>query len=252
MIPRVIPASDGLVGDQPASRILIVDDDPVVRVLLRETLLAEGYEVREADNAERASTLLHHGDWDLVILDRRLPDADGLLLLETVKEKCGCPVIILSVMDDEHDRTLGLGLGAQDYIAKPFSPNEISLRIRNLLLARAASLLPAHAREIERGPFRLVQTTRRLTVDGITHQLTSAEARLLAVFLTHPGEVLDRNLLTRTICHREWSHNDRSIDVLVARLRKRIESEPKSPEWIVTVHGAGYLFSAERTPASPN
>lgn len=244
MIPRASSASQGLAGGQPASRILVVDDDPVVRVLLRETLLSEGYEVREAGNAEVAGTLLRQGDWDLVILDRRLPDADGLLLLEAVKEKCGCPVVILSVMDDEHDRTLGLGLGAQDYIAKPFSATEILLRIRNLLLARSASPLPA--RQIERGPFKLVQTTRRLTVDGVTHQLTSAEARLLAVFLTHPGEVLDRNLLTRTICHREWSHNDRSIDVLVARLRKRIESEPKSPEWIVTVHGAGYLFSAER------
>jgi len=243
MIPRPASATHSQAAGRQPSRILVVDDDPVVRVLLRETLMAEGHDVREAGSADEAESHLGQSAWDLVILDRRLPDADGLLLLKSVREKCNCPVIILSVMDDEHDRTLGLGLGAQDYIAKPFSATEITLRIRNLLLARNASLLPAHGRTIEYGPFRLVQMTRRLIIDAITHQLTSAEARLLAVFLTHPGEVLDRNLLTRGICQREWSHNDRSIDVLVARLRKRIEPDPKSPEWIITVHGAGYLFS---------
>lgn len=247
MIPQAASTQRRPVGGRHPSRILVVDDDPVVQVLLRETLLAEGYDVSGAGSSEEAEQRLRQSPWDLVILDRRLPDADGLLLLQKVKEKSDCPVIILSVMDDQHDRTLGLGLGAQDYIAKPFSASEILLRIRNLLVARDTSLLPARVQEIEHGPFRLVQTTRRLTENGKTHQLTSAEARLLAVFLTHPGQVLDRSSLTRSICQREWSHNDRSIDVLVARLRKHIEADPKSPEWIVTVHGAGYLFSAEIT-----
>ncbi|WP_420346555.1 response regulator [Pelagibius sp.] len=245
MIPQAASTPRRALRGRHPNRILVVDDDPVVQVLLRETLLAEGYDVSGAKSSEEAEQRLRQSPWDLVILDRRLPDADGLLLLQTVKEKSGCPVIILSVMDDQHDRTLGLGLGAQDYVAKPFSASEILLRIRNLLVARDVSLLPGRTQEIEHGPFRLVQTTRRLTADGTTHQLTAAEARLLAVFLTHPGEVLDRTSLTRSICQREWSHNDRSIDVLVARLRKRIETDPKSPEWIVTVHGAGYLFSAE-------
>ncbi|WP_422368173.1 response regulator [Pelagibius sp.] len=244
MIPQAALTQRRPVGNRHRNRILVVDDDPVVQVLLRETLLAEGYDVSGANSSEEAEQRLRQGPWDLVILDRRLPDADGLLLLQAVKEKSGCPVIILSVMDDQHDRTLGLGLGAQDYIAKPFSASEIILRIRNLLVAREVSLLPVSTQEIEHGPFKLIQTTRRLIADGKTRQLTSAEARLLAVFLTRPGEVLDRTLLTRSICQREWSHNDRSIDVLVARLRKHIETDPKSPEWIVTVHGAGYLFSA--------
>ncbi len=234
----------GAAFDRQPSRILVVDDDPVVRVLLREMLIAKGHDVDEAKSASEAETRLRHRAWDLVLLDRRLPDCDGLLLLKRIKDRNECPVIILSVMDDEHDRTLGLGLGAQDYITKPFSAQELSLRIQNLLMTRRAVLPPAHVGEIAHGPFTLSQTTRRLTVDDVTHQLTSAEARLLAIFLCHVGEVLDRNLLTRSICHREWSHNDRSIDVLVARLRKRIESDPKAPEWIVTIHGAGYLFNA--------
>lgn len=229
--------------ERQQSRILVVDDDPVVRVLLREMLLAKGHDVSEAESASTAEACLRQGPWDLVLLDRRLPDCDGLLLLQRIKDRSDCPVIVLSVMDDEHDRTLGLGLGAHDYVTKPFSAPELSLRIQNLLTTRRASLTPAHLGEVTHGPFTLSQTTRRLMVDGVSHQLTSAEARLLAIFLYHVGEVLDRSLLTRSICQREWSHNDRSIDVLVARLRKRIEPDPKSPEWIVTIHGAGYLFN---------
>lgn len=235
---------DGELGQNP-SRILVVDDDPVVRVLLREMLLAAGHEVSEAGSARDAEDRLRRGVWDLVLLDRRLPDCDGLLLLKTVKERSDCPVIILSVMDDEHDRTLGLGLGAQDYITKPFNATEVSLRIRNLLLARKAVSAPDQQRQITHGPFELTQSTRRLTIDGVSHHLTSAEARLLALLLSHPGEVLDRNLMTRSLFKRDWSHNDRSVDVLVARLRKLIEPNPKAPEWIITVHGAGYLFNGE-------
>ena len=242
-LPRRATALNAAFERRQPSRILVVDDDPVVRVLLREMLITKGHDVQEAENAAEAEARLRQGVWDLVLLDRRLPDCDGLLLLQRIKDRGDCPVIVLSVMDDEHDRTLGLGLGAHDYIAKPFSPSELSLRIQNLMTARRATMAPIHARNIEYGPFTLSQTTRRLMVDSDTHQLTAAETRLLAIFLTHTGEVLDRNLLTRSICHREWSHNDRSIDVLVARLRKHIEHDPKAPEWIVTIHGAGYLFS---------
>ncbi len=251
MTPRRSTVALAAAFERQPSHILVVDDDPVVRVLLREMLLAKGHNVKEAGNASEAEAHLRHGTWDLVLLDRRLPDCDGLLLLQRIKDRDDCPVIVLSVMDDEHDRTLGLGLGAHDYITKPFSTPELSLRIQNLLMARHAALAPAHAGELEHGPFKLSQTTRRLMVDGVTHQLTSAETRLLAIFLTHVGEVLDRNHLTRSICQREWSHNDRSIDVLVARLRKRIERDPKAPEWIVTIHGAGYLFNRSLDEGMP-
>ena len=229
--------------ERQPGRILVVDDDPVVRVLLREMLLTKGHDVTEAECAAEAEVSLRQGIWDLVLLDRRLPDSDGLLL-QRIKDQHDCPVIVLSVMDDEHDRTLGLGLGAHDYIAKPFSAAELLLRIQNLLTTRRPATHAGPGASIKHGPFVLSQTTRRLTVNGRTHQLTAAEARLMAIFLDHVGDVLDRNFLTQSICHRDWSHNDRSIDVLVARLRKRIERNPKTPEWIVTIHGAGYLFNA--------
>lgn len=233
---------------QPAAqanghRILIIDDDPLVRVLLKQLLSAQGYDVSEATNARVAESLLEAERWSLVLLDRRLPDCDGLLLLRSIKESSDCPVVILTVMNDEHDRTLGLGLGAHDYITKPFSAAEVQLRIKNILRGQNVSRPRETAREIVQGPLRLIQTTRRLETPHGIRQLTAAETRLLALLMTNAGEVLDRDSLTMAICGRDWSHNDRSIDVLVARLRKHVETDPKHPEWIITVHGAGYLFA---------
>ncbi len=230
-------------GRQPA-RVLVVDDDPVVRVLLREILGSAGHAVEEAESAATAERHLEKRNWDLVLLDRRLPDCDGLLLLQSVKESCHCPVIVLTVMDDERDRMLGLGLGADDYMTKPFNASEMTLRVRNLLRMNDAPVVPNERGPITLGPFTLVQATRRLEIKGTVHHLTLAETRLLSVFLTRPDEVLDRSLLTRIVCQREWAHDDRSIDVLVSRLRKQIEENPKLPEWIVTLHGVGYLFDS--------
>lgn len=243
MIPALSPTKFPGSPGHPRSRVLIIDDDPVVRVLLREMLSASGHDVEEAETGDEAEHCLAEGLWDLVLLDRRLPDCDGLLLLRSIREKYDSPVIVLTVMNDDRDRILGLGLGAHDYITKPFNPAEVSIRIRNLLRTRRGHLLPPANRKIEFGPFTLLQPTRNLVVDGKTQHLAPAEVRLMAVFLTHVGEVLDRTLLTQAILQRDWSHNDRSIDVLVARLRKRIEKDPKLPDWILTVHGAGYMFA---------
>lgn len=220
-------------------RVLIVDDDPVVRVLLRDLLNAADYHVAEADSAKAAERYIYDESWDLVLLDRRLPDSDGLLLLQMVKAHCDCPVIVLTVLDEEHDRLLGLGLGAADYVCKPFSVVEICSRIRRVLKLRPDAV---QATTIHRGPFRVCTRTRRLIACDKTHHLTPAETRLIALFMSHPGAVLGREELTRQVCRRAWSYNDRSVDVLVARLRRRIEINPRRPEWIVTVHGEGYVF----------
>jgi len=251
MIPAPSPARLPGPVRKPRSRILVIDDDPVVRVLLREMLSAAGHDVEEAESGSEAEQCLAENVWDLILLDRRLPDCDGLLLLRSIREKYDSPVIVLTVMNDERDRILGLGLGAHDYITKPFNPAEVGIRIRNLLRTRHGHLLPPVNRKLEFGPFTLLQATRHLVFDGRTQQLAPAEVRLLAVFLTHVGEVLDRTVLTQAILQRDWSHNDRSIDVLVARLRKRIEKDPKAPDWILTVHGAGYMFApGDRTPSN--
>lgn len=226
-----------------ANRILVIDDDAVVRVLLREMLTDAGHHVGEAASARQAMDQLSDRSWHLVLLDRRLPDGDGLVLINTVKERCGCPVMVLSAMNEEQDRLLGLGLGAQDYISKPFNANELRIRVRNQLAASGDLQNPRRGQPIRRGPFALCQATHRLTIAKETHRLRPSEARLMAVFLANAGRVLSRDALTRSICQRDWTHNDRSVDVLVARLRKRIEPEPKRPSWIITVHGSGYLFS---------
>ncbi|SFC26393.1 response regulator transcription factor [Tropicimonas isoalkanivorans] len=224
------------------SRILIVDDDAVTRAMLRGILGEAGHQVGEAKTSVEAKAALNNTAWDLVLLDRRLPDGDGLLLIRRIQESRGCPIIVLSVLGDEQDRMLGLGLGAIDYITKPFNANEIRVRIRNLLAADRRPLQVATGDQIAHGPFCLRQATRQLLVDGRTVRLSPSEARLLAIFLTHAGEVLDRSRLTPPICGRDWSYEDRAIDVLVARLRKRIEADPKNPQWIITVHGDGYCF----------
>ena len=142
----------------------------------------------------------------------------------------------------KEDRTLGLGLGASDYISKPFSTREVLLRVHNVLRSRPVHAAGEQRRSISYGPFCLFPTTRRLSIDGDEHFLTAAESRLFALFLSQPGEVISREQLTRRALNRDWFHNDRSIDVLVARLRKRIEPEPKCPRWLITVHRAGYVL----------
>ncbi|MEQ8654457.1 MAG: response regulator transcription factor [Kiloniellales bacterium] len=246
MMGQSLPGALSARNRQPA-KVLIVDDDPVVRVLLRELLGDAGHDVDEAEDAAAAEQHLQRGNWDLVLLDRRLPDCDGLLLLQSVKQRCHCPVIVLTVMNDERDRMLGLGLGADDYITKPFNASEMTLRVRNLLKMTDAPVVPTGREPITLGPFTLLQPARRLELAGQVHHLTLAETRLLAVFLTRPDEALDRGLLTRLVCQREWGHDDRSIDVLVSRLRKHVEANPKLPEWIVTLHGVGYLFDSRKS-----
>lgn len=237
-----------------AHTVLVVDDDPVVRVLLRDLLEADGHAVAEAIDAAEARGRLADGRWDLVLLDRRLPDADGLLLLAPIRDSSGCPVIVLSVLDDEHNRMLGLGLGATDYIAKPFSAVDMRSRVRRALGDRYRDGrfrdTPGPA-EPSCGPFRLLPSRRRLHAGSAVHDLTPAETRLMAVFLGRAGVVLSRQDLTRLVCGRDWTHADRTIDVLVSRLRRRIEPLPKRPVWIVTVHGMGYVFHKPERDAAP-
>ncbi|MCB1353779.1 MAG: response regulator transcription factor [Rhodobacteraceae bacterium] len=227
------------------NRILIVDDDAVTRAMLRGLLTEAGHQVGEARSSDEAKAALRNAWWDLVLLDRRLPDGDGLVLIRRIQESCDCPIIVLSVMGDEHDRMLGLGLGAVDYISKPFNANEIRVRIRNLLVTDRRVLQAAMGSPIQHGPFCLRPATRQLQTAGGTQRLSPSETRLLAIFLTHAGQVLERKRLTPGVFGRDWSYEDRAIDVLVARLRKRIEPDPKNPRWIVTVHGDGYCFAED-------
>lgn len=234
---KIAPATE------QAERILIVDDDPVIRAVLREVLVTRGYIVEEMASATDVRHCLSTQQWDLILLDRRLPDCDGLVLLKAIQDASPCPVIILSILGEEHDRVLGLELGAADYLAKPVNLDELCIRVRNALAYYKPSN-SCNLKHVVFGDFSFNSKTRQLMRDGEEWQLTASESRMLDCLIKNAGHVFNREQLAHKVFHRKWYPNDRSIDVIIARLRKIIELDPRKPEWIVTLHGEGYRFRA--------
>jgi DNA-binding response OmpR family regulator len=226
----------------PLGSVLCVDDDNVVQIMLRDVVRLAGGSHVAARTAEEAEGLLARQRFAVVLLDRRLPDSDGLLLIEAIRRKSDCPVIVLSEMDCARDRLLGLGLGATEYLGKPFSPAELSSRLRYLLRRRAGEPPMGHTQPFSVGRLVFSPLSRRLVAGAHDCFVPPAEARLLCLFLESPGEVLDRDRLTQAACHRDWSPGDRTVDVLIARLRKRL---PEDAAEIVTVHRLGYLLDVK-------
>lgn len=222
--------------------VLCIDDDPLVQLMLEDIVAGAGADFIIAGSAREAEDVLADTPFDLVLLDRRLPDSDGLLLLHAIKRESDCPVIILSTMDKSRDKLLGIGLGATEYVTKPFNPLELSSRIRQLLNAHSDT-----ASQAEHGIFEIAGMTfdprsRRLDTDGQHVILAPAETRLLHALLLNEGQVQTRDQLSQFTCGREWSPGDRTVDVLINRLRGRIRAFPVT---IVTVHRAGYLLVPE-------
>lgn len=220
--------------------VLCVEDDPVVQLMLRDIVRSVGGRYVSADSAREAEDRLAGAEFDLILLDRRLPDSDGLLLLQTIKRNSDCPVIVLSAMDETRDMILGLGLGATEYVTKPFSPAALGSRVRALLVERERSRNQVRTEPVTCGTLSLQPDTRTMRINGEEVFLPPAEARLLHAFLLGQGDPQSRDSLTRFACGRDWSPGDRTIDVLVARLRRRI---PASVAQIVTVHRFGYVFT---------
>ncbi|MDP5220201.1 response regulator transcription factor [Ruegeria sp. 2205SS24-7] len=224
------------------SKVLCIEDDPIVQLMLRDIVGTADAECCIVSSARDAEDQLANEQFDLVLLDRRLPDSDGLLLLQTIKQANDCPVMILSAMDETRDKLLGLGLGAEEYITKPFNPLELCSRIRQLLGATAnMSSSPGHER-FETAGMTFDPRSRRLEADGSAAILAPAEARLLHTLLLNAGEVRTRDELSQFVCAREWSPGDRTIDVLINRLRRYIKGLPAE---ITTVHRTGYMLSIE-------
>ncbi|MEM1077233.1 MAG: response regulator transcription factor [Pseudomonadota bacterium] len=222
--------------------VLCVDDDPVVQLMLGDIVRMAGGSYMSATSAREAEAQLAQTDFDLILLDRKLPDSDGLLLLQTIKQGCDCPVIVLSAMDETRDKILGLGLGAAEYVTKPFDPAELSGRVRAVLQDRAASRAETDRAPISCGPLEFEPGTRALRIGLQEDFLPPAEARLLHAFLLGQGEPQSRDALTRMTCGRDWTPGDRTVDVLITRLRRRI---PKDVARIVTIHRFGYVFTPE-------
>nr|WP_315391885.1 response regulator transcription factor [uncultured Duganella sp.] len=227
-------------------KILIVDDDQKTRVLLKTYLEKNQYEVILSHNGQSflAQLQLQTGQLALVILDVMLPDTDGFALCKQVRLRSNVPIIMLTASSDETDRVVGLELGADDYIAKPYSPRELLARIK-AILRRAAHEAPA-ARYYRFVGFTLDLFERKvLDADGRPVVLTGLDFQLLKYFVEHPGVILDRGLLCEETRGRDAGPLDRSLDVQISRLRLRLNDDGKHPALIKTVRGAGYVFSAD-------
>ncbi|MBE0593467.1 MAG: response regulator [Gemmatimonadales bacterium] len=222
-------------------RILVVDDDEGLRELLVRYLSDNGYDASGASDGVAMKRHLGAHPVDLLLLDVMLPGEDGLSLARTLSAQGSPPIIMLSARGDEVDRIVGLEIGADDYLPKPFSHRELLARIAAVLRRRHA---PAPAGRFRRfGPFEVDLEARRLTRNGEQVELSGAEFELLKVLLDHPGRVLSRDALVDLLKGYERAPFDRMVDVRVTRLRRKIEIDPAHPVYLRTVWGEGYLFS---------
>ncbi|EHY31657.1 MAG: two-component system response regulator OmpR [Sutterella parvirubra] len=228
-------------------KILVVDDDPRLRDLLRRYLGENGFQVQVADGAASMNRLWLREPFDALILDLMMPGEDGLAILKRLRaQKDMTPVIMLTARGEEIDRIVGLELGADDYIAKPFNPRELLARIHAVLRRRPAPDAPgAPSRENEIvtfGDFELDLGTRVLKKNGEPVPLTTGEFAVLKAFARHPRQPLSRDKLMEMARGREYEAFDRSLDVQVSRLRKLIEQDSSKPRYLQTVWGLGYVF----------
>ena len=227
--------------------LLVVDDDPKLRELLRRYLSENQFEVSLAADAPAMNRLIQRQPFDLIILDLMMPGEDGLSIVRRLRgANDTTPVIMLTAKGDDVDRIVGLEMGADDYLAKPFNPRELLARIHAVLRRQPATEAPgaplAEGGEFKFGPFTLDLAMRTLTRSGVPVALTSGEFAVLKVFARHPRVPLSREKLMLLARGREYSAFDRSLDVQISRLRKLIESDPQHPQFLQTVWGVGYVF----------
>ncbi|GAB4351416.1 MAG: two-component system response regulator OmpR [Gammaproteobacteria bacterium] len=224
-------------------QLLVVDDQAELRALLTRYLTQEGFGVAAVADGAAMEEHLRHNTVDLIILDLMLPGEDGLTLARRLRSRGDQPIIIVSARGEEVDRIVGLEVGADDYLAKPFNPRELLARIRAVLRRSAGKEKKRREEVYQFGPFRLESDSRRLSRDGEEIPLTGGEYDLLLVMVTHPNRVLSRDFLLESTKGYERDPYDRSIDVRINRLRKKIEDDPAAPVYLRTVWGAGYLFA---------
>ena len=231
---------------QETSKILVVDDDMRLRALLERYLMEQGYQVRSAANAEQMDRLLERENFHLLVLDLMLPGEDGLSICRRLRQQGNpIPIVMLTAKGDEVDRIIGLELGADDYLPKPFNPRELLARIKAVMRRQTQDVPGAPAQQeaqISFGEFSLDLATREMYHGDESIALTSGEFAVLKVLVTHPREPLSRDKLMNLARGRDYSALERSIDVQVSRLRSLIEKDPANPRYIQTVWGLGYVF----------
>lgn len=242
-------------NDENPVSILLVDDEPTLREPLAEYLDGQGFSVTEADSAASARSYLTSQAPDIVLLDIMMPGEDGMSLCRHLVETHKLPVIFLTARSEPTDRIVGLELGADDYIVKPFEPRELVARIRTVL--RRVGRSPALAQQSDDWLYvfegwQLDPRKRKLTdPEGVTVPISTAEFRLLRAFLDNSRSVLDRDRLLDMVQGRTAHMFDRAVDNQVSRLRRKIETDTRNPQFILTVRGGGYRFAAQVQRSQP-
>ncbi len=226
-------------------RIAIVEDEAELASLIEYNLTRHGYQTQILDGGKNTLKTLEQAKPDLILLDVMLPGVDGFELCRQIRQSpplARTPVVFLTARSDEVDRVLGLEIGGDDYMTKPFSPRELIARVKAHLRRESLDAEPA-AQEI--GPFRLDRTARRVFLTGKELALTSTEFNLLEFFLTHPGRAYSRDQLLESVWGEQRYVTPRTVDVHVRRLREQIEEQPEQPRYLTTVRGFGYRFEEQ-------
>lgn len=236
------------VNKDVSGKILVVDDDPDVRDIVERCLKDAGYQVFSSPDGSDVFDTVSQQDIDLAIIDLVLPDTDGLMLTRKLKEHSDIGVVILSGRGETTEKIIGLEVGADDYIAKPFEPRELLARVRSVLrrLGQEKTESPVDTMAFTFDDWRLDITARTLTSPkGETIELSSGEFNLLKAFVEHPNRVLSRDQLLDFTHANDTPAFDRSVDVRVGRVRKKIEVDPQNPQFIKTIRNGGYMFAAK-------
>jgi two-component system phosphate regulon response regulator OmpR len=242
--------AEGMSAMTATTHILVVDDEPDIRETLQDYLELHGYRVTQADGGEALRAVIAEETIDLVVLDINMPGEDGLSLARFLREQTSIPVVMLTAAGEVVDRIVGLEMGADDYLTKPVDLRELLARVKAVLRrfqtaqSRADLALESAQRTVAFGKLRLDLDAHKL-FDGDDNEvpLTSMEYDLLKAFAEHPNRVLSRDQLLDMAHNRGWEPFDRSIDIRIARIRRKIEPDPGKPQVIKTVRGAGYIFS---------
>jgi two-component system phosphate regulon response regulator OmpR len=238
MMPETKHADD---AEKAVQHLLIVDDDTRIRTLLQRYLSENGYRVTAAKDAAEARQLMESLDFDFIVLDVMMPGEDGFSLTKAIREKSNVPILLLTARGESSDRIEGLERGADDYLAKPFEPRELLLRIATIL-KRAGAPVEAARQIMQLGACRFDAERGELMRDGKPVKLTSAELQLMRVLAANPGQTFTRTDLSQ----RMGAVLERTVDVQITRLRRKIENDPKLPLYLQTVRGIGYVLMPDR------
>lgn len=232
-----------------SAHVLVVEDEDATRRLLASYFESEGYQVTEAAEGSQVVDLVREHAIDLVLLDIRLPDIDGLELTKRLRSWSDVGIILVTAKKDEIDRIVGIELGADDYVTKPFNTRELFARAKNLIKRVRHSQSSKQVPDAERLEFQGwaldLNQHQLFAPDGNLVSLTEGEYQLLAALAANAPRILSRDQLLDTVSHKEWVPSDRTIDVMIARLRRKLEDDPNHPEFVKTIRGVGYTFACE-------